>query len=210
MGDRKETSRYVPYHFDASKVMNQAKLRRGKATVTLAMPMALVCEHCHNYINRNTKFNARKETLKEKYLGKIEIFRFIIHCDKCTAQITFKTNPQDGCYEAESGAYAPRDAWGEHMKQQREDAEQAKLEEETGTLIESMERRAVETARQMKDVAKLDAVSARSRVIEGLSVDAVAAGAKKVEDGVKAEVDKEAADIAKALARKKRVKRMGR
>jgi Saf4/Yju2 protein len=52
------------------------------------------CNTCGEYIYKGKKFNARKEVAEgEVYYG-IKILRFYIKCTRCSAEITFKTDPK--------------------------------------------------------------------------------------------------------------------
>lgn len=67
-------------------------------------PYSMRCLSCGEYIYRGRKFNARKETVQgEDYYG-IKIFRFYVKCTRCSAEITFKTDPKNTDYQAEHGA----------------------------------------------------------------------------------------------------------
>lgn len=51
------------------------------------------CIACGEFIYKGRKFNARKETTDETYYA-IKIYRFYIRCTRCSAEITFKTDPR--------------------------------------------------------------------------------------------------------------------
>jgi hypothetical protein len=105
MSERKVLSKYYPPDFDPSKI----ERRRGpkqtgpkQQTVRLMAPFSMRCTSCGEYIYKGRKFNARKETTEEKYYA-ITIYRFYIRCTRCSAEITFKTDPKNMDYECERG-----------------------------------------------------------------------------------------------------------
>lgn len=145
MSERKVLSKYYPPDFDPSKL----ERRRGpkqtgpkQQTVRLMAPFSMRCTSCGEYIYKGRKFNARKETTEEKYYA-ISIFRFYIRCTRCSAEITFKTDPKHMDYECEKGAKRNFEPWRE-----------AKLNEETEEeMLDRMEREEAEKD-AMKDLEK--------------------------------------------------------
>lgn len=145
MSERKVLSKYYPPDFDPAKL----ERRRGpkqtgpkQQTVRLMAPFSMRCTSCGEYIYRGRKFNARKETTEEKYYA-ITIFRFYIRCTRCSAEITFKTDPKNMDYECEKGAKRNFEPWRE-----------AKLAEETEEeMLDRMEREEAEKD-SMKDLEK--------------------------------------------------------
>jgi len=122
MSERKVLQKYYPPDFDPSKI----ERRKGPKstglkvqTVRLMAPFSMKCTACGEYIYKGRKFNARKETTEEKYYA-ITIYRFYIRCTRCSAEITFKTDPKHMDYECERGARRNFEVW-----------RQAKLDEET-------------------------------------------------------------------------------
>ncbi|KAK3073358.1 Pre-mRNA-splicing factor cwf16 [Teratosphaeriaceae sp. CCFEE 6253] len=122
MSERKVLQKYYPPDFDPSKI----ERRKGPKstglkvqTVRLMAPFSMKCTACGEYIYKGRKFNARKETTEEKYYA-ITIYRFYIRCTRCSAEITFKTDPKHMDYECERGAKRNFEVW-----------RQSKLEEET-------------------------------------------------------------------------------
>lgn len=51
----------------------------------------------------------------QTYLG-IQIFRFYFNCTRCSAEITFKTDPQNSDYTVESGANRNSEPWREDIE----------------------------------------------------------------------------------------------
>lgn len=76
---------------------------KTRPSVRLMAPFSMKCDHCHSFIPRSKKFNARKESTSKDYLG-IKIFNFVIRCPKCSERIVFCTDPQRGDYAVVSGA----------------------------------------------------------------------------------------------------------
>ena len=67
---------------------------------------------------RGKKFNSLKEDClgpSGKYLG-IQRYRFYIKCVVCSRGITFKTDPENGDYEMESGASRNYEVWKDKEK----------------------------------------------------------------------------------------------
>jgi hypothetical protein len=81
----------------------ERKIALGSHPVRLATPFTLKCLECGEFIPRNKRHNATKETaIGKEYLG-IESYRFYIKCTGCKKLMTILTDPQHGCYTAESG-----------------------------------------------------------------------------------------------------------
>lgn len=104
MSERKGLSKYYPPDFDPARIPAW-KQRAGTnlQPVRLMSPFTMRCTNCKDTISERTKFNARKETTSEVYLG-TKIFRFYIRCWNCKAEISFKTDPKYSRYEVERGA----------------------------------------------------------------------------------------------------------
>ncbi|KAJ8610144.1 hypothetical protein MRB53_038751 [Persea americana] len=145
MSERKVLTKYYPPDFDPSKL----ERRRGpkssgpkQQTVRLMAPFSMKCTSCGEFIYKGRKFNARKETTDEKYYA-ITIYRFYIRCTRCSAEITFKTDPKHMDYTCERGAKRNFEPWRE-----------AKLAEETEEeMLDRMEREEAETD-AMKELEK--------------------------------------------------------
>ncbi|KAK6834969.1 hypothetical protein PG987_009663 [Apiospora arundinis] len=114
MSERKVLTKYYPPDFDPSALGRQRKPKQAGPrviTVRLMAPFSMRCLTCGEYLPKGRKFNARKETnQEEKYLG-IQIFRFYIRCTRCSAEITFKTDPRVNDYVCERGAKRNTEPW---------------------------------------------------------------------------------------------------
>ncbi|KAF6828894.1 mRNA splicing protein yju2 [Colletotrichum plurivorum] len=95
MSERKVLSKYYPPDFDPRQLQRRATKGAGP---------------CGEYIGKGRKFNARKSTPDEKYLG-IQIFRFFIRCTRCSSEITFRTDPQTSDYVCEAGTKRNTELW---------------------------------------------------------------------------------------------------
>jgi len=97
MAERKVTSKYFPPDFDPSAIEGRVKKPKKDGLksipVRLMAPFSMKCTNCGEYIYKGRKFNARKETLDEKYLG-VTLYRFYIRCTDCKHEITFRTDPK--------------------------------------------------------------------------------------------------------------------
>ena len=157
MGERKVLNKYIPPDFDPSKIPRGTRKggKRNEMKVRMMLPMSICCNTCGNYIMKGTKFNSRKEdALGEDYLG-IQIFRFFFRCNRCSAEITMKTDPQNSDYTVERGASRNYEPWRDKEAQQDE-AEREREEEEEGNAMAALENRTKESKREMDIMAALD------------------------------------------------------
>ncbi|CDO92284.1 unnamed protein product [Kluyveromyces dobzhanskii CBS 2104] len=111
MSERKSTNKYYPPDYDPVKAEQEARklskrlktMNKDIMTIRLMTPFSMRCLKCEEFIPKSRKFNAKKQTLPEKYLNKIRIYRFEIRCPSCNNLISFKTNPKTGDYTMDVG-----------------------------------------------------------------------------------------------------------
>jgi len=107
----------------------------------------------------------------QTYLG-IQIFRFYFKCTKCSAEITFKTDPQNSDYTVESGASRNFEPWRE--QDEAADKEKRKRDaEEMGDAMKALENRATDSKQDMDILAALEEmrsmkVGSSSRALAGV------------------------------------------
>ncbi|KAJ2359189.1 Pre-mRNA-splicing factor cwf16 [Coemansia sp. RSA 2618] len=157
MSERKVLNKYFPPDFDPSKI---PRLRLGKnrqIKVRLVAPFAMRCSTCGQWIGKGTKFNARKETVEEEKFHTIPVFRFYIRCQRCAAEITFKTDPENDNYVAEKGAQRNFEPWREE-KALNEQQQQQKEDEEENNPIKALENRTEQSRREMEIMDALDEI----------------------------------------------------
>ena len=165
MSERKVLSKYYPPNFDPSKITGKKGKKGGsQQTVRLMTPYSMRCNTCGEYIYRGKKFNARKEDAQENYLG-IKIFRFYIRCTRCTAEITFKTDPKNMDYTAERGASRNFEPWREEKPEETEEERFARLEEEANPM-KDLEIKQMDSKREMEVMDALDQVRASNARID--------------------------------------------
>ncbi|KAF6824404.1 mRNA splicing protein yju2 [Colletotrichum musicola] len=180
MSERKVLSKYYPPDFDPRQLQRRATKGAGPQvqTVRLMSPFSMRCTSCDEYIGKGRKFNVRKSTPDEKYLG-IQIFRFFIRCTRCSSEITFRTDPQTSDYVCEAGAKRNTELWwsGDAV---------------TETLDERLDRITVADA--------LDEVRSRNARLEKLRREGLDPLVPSAEGRVTAEGEKDEEDARRAFA----------
>ncbi|KAL2483490.1 hypothetical protein Fot_44934 [Forsythia ovata] len=172
MGERKVLNKYYPPDFDPAKIPRRRQPKNQQIKVRMMLPMSIRCGTCGNYIYKGTKFNSRKEdVIGETYLG-IQIFRFYFKCTKCSAEITFKTDPQNSDYIVESGASRNFEPWRAEDEVIDEETKKRNAEE-MGDAMKSLENRTLDSKREMDILAALDEMKSMKSRHATVSVDAM-------------------------------------
>jgi hypothetical protein len=185
MSERKVLSKYYPPDFDPSKLTrSRAPKNAGPKvqTVRLMAPFPMKCTACGEYIYKGRKFNARKETTEEKYFS-IPIYRFYIRCTRCSAEITFKTDPKNMDYECERGAKRNTEPWRKDGASKEETEEEMydrieREEEERNAMVE-LETKTLDAKREMAVADALDEIRTRNARNERVGLDGVEASVSR-------------------------------
>ncbi|RCV13177.1 hypothetical protein SEVIR_2G338100v4 [Setaria viridis] len=202
MGERKVLNKYYPPDFDPSKIPRRRQPKNQQIKVRMMLPMSIQCATCGTYIYKGTKFNSRKEdVVGETYLG-IQIFRFYFKCTKCSAEITFKTDPQNSDYTVESGASRNFEPWRE--QDEAADKEKRKRDaEEMGDAMRALENRAMDSKQDMDILAALEEMRSMKSRHAGVSVDQMLEilkrSAHEKEEKAIAELDEEDEQLIKSI-----------
>ncbi|ESR40863.1 hypothetical protein CICLE_v10027287mg, partial [Citrus x clementina] len=118
-------------------------------SVCSMISMSIWCSTCGSFIYKWTKFNFRQEdVIGEKYLG-IQIFRFYFKCTRCSAELTIKTDPQNSDYVVES--------------------EEAEEERDGDDAMKALEKRTLDSKREMDTLGALDDIMSASLDIQSTS-----------------------------------------
>jgi hypothetical protein len=204
MSERKVLTKYYPPDFDPAKL----ERRRGpkqtgpkQQVVRLMAPFSMKCTSCGEYIYKGRKFNARKETTDEKYYA-ITIFRFYIRCTRCSAEITFKTDPKNMDYTCEKGAKRNFEIWREDKlaeETEEERLDRLEKEEEERDAMKEFEQKKIDAQTEMAIADALDDVryrnAAREKVDQDAALSSVAAPSAQEEE--EAEIERELEEQAK-------------
>ncbi|KAF6218982.1 hypothetical protein HO133_005526 [Letharia lupina] len=176
MSERKVLQKYYPPDFDPSKIARSRVPKNAGPkvmTVRLMAPFSMKCISCGEYIYKGRKFNSRKETTDEKYLN-IPIYRFYIRCTRCSAEITFKTDPKGMDYTCERGAKRNFEVWrkadGEDddhkLETDEERLDRLEAEEAERGAMEVLEGKVVDAKREMEIADALDEIRTRNARIQ--------------------------------------------
>lgn len=188
MSERKVLTKYYPPDFDPSKIeRHRGPKQTGpkRQTVRLMAPFSMKCTRCGEYIYKGRKFNATKESTDEKYYA-ITVFRFYIKCTRCSAEITFKTDPKNMDYECEKGAKRNFEPWREaKLAEETEEERLDRLEREEAErdVMKELEQKTMDAKTEMAIADALDDVRMRNAQRERADVDgAISSVATSVKD----------------------------
>lgn len=160
--------------FDPSKIpRRKGGVKNPQQVVRLMAPYTMCCITCGEFIYKGKKFNAKKETAQgEEYYG-IKVFRFYIKCTRCSAEITFKTDPKNADYVAEHGAtrnYEPTTEAASAMPNAADDSDEEGSDEEDP--MKALEASQAAAKKQMEDEDTLADLRQRNARIQRNEVDA--------------------------------------
>lgn len=183
MSERKVLSKYYPPDFDPRQLQRKKHGPKPAGpkvqTVRLMAPFSMKCTSCGEYIYKGRKFNARKETPEEeRYLG-IQIYRFYIRCTRCSAEITFKTDPKNQDYTCERGAKRSTEPWRRGVDEDETDEQRLdrlEKEEEERNAMEELEAKTVDAKREMAVADALDEIRTRNARLERADRDGALGG----------------------------------
>ncbi|KAJ1653065.1 Pre-mRNA-splicing factor cwf16 [Dispira simplex] len=172
MSERKVLSKYYPPDFDPSKIPRAKKTGRPEQQkVRLMAPFSMRCTACGEFIARGKKFNARKEIVQGEHYLTIKVYRFYIRCPRCAAEITYKTDPKNSDYVAEHGATRNVESWREDLEaleerkkrvKERLGGEKSEAQGEEEDPMKALERRTIESKREMEILNALDEIRTRN------------------------------------------------
>ncbi|OMJ25278.1 Coiled-coil domain-containing protein 94-like protein [Smittium culicis] len=170
MSERKVLNKYFPPDFDPTLIPRLRLGRERQYKVRLMAPFSMRCNTCGHWIGAHTKFNARKETVKNEKFHTMEIYRFYIRCPKCAAEITFKTDPENLDYVCENGASRNFEPWRGEQDANAE-MQKAKEEEEEENPLKALENRTQESKREMEILDALDEIRTKNSTLERTTVE---------------------------------------
>ncbi|CAB4441163.1 unnamed protein product [Rhizophagus irregularis] len=172
MSERKVLNKYFPPDFDPAAIPRRKQAKDAQHKVRLMTPYAMRCDTCGEYIYKGKKFNARKETVEGETYYSIKIFRFYIKCPRCSAEITFKTDPRNTDYVAEHGAQRNFEPWREERLAGEESKLLKELEEENNPM-KALENRTIDSKIEMDVLDALDEIRTRNARNERVDADAL-------------------------------------
>lgn len=158
MGERKVINHYISPDFDHSIIPRTKKDKKAKTEVRTMIPFSMRCDTCNEYMYLGKKFNCKMERLEEFYM-KTRILRFYIKCCVCSAEITYKTDPQNSGYTLESGASRNFELWRDTETTQ-EEAKKQRQEDDELDAMKKLENSTMDNKAEMDTLDALDEMRA--------------------------------------------------
>ncbi|KAL7750217.1 Pre-mRNA-splicing factor cwf16 [Sorochytrium milnesiophthora] len=212
MSERKVIQKYYPPNFDPSKIPRRRLGKDVQHKVRLMTPFSMRCNSCGEYIYKGKKFNARKETVHDELYLTIKIFRFYIRCSRCSAEITFKTDPSNLDYVAEHGAQRNFEPWRDNDVATDEQKVRQMIEEEMNPM-RALENKTESSKRELDIMDALDEIRMRNARAEKVNVDSVldriVTGDRESEQQAEADEEAELDRLAKAAFRSAALAKLG-
>ncbi|ATY66807.1 mRNA splicing protein Yju2 [Cordyceps militaris CM01] len=187
MSERKVLQKWYPPDFDPRTITGKSGPKKTGPkiqTVRLMAPFSMKCLTCGEFIYRGRKFNSRKVTDQAHRYLNIQIYSFHIKCTRCSAEITFRTDPKNNDYAMVSGAMRNMEPWRDRAaanesledrldRLELEEAEAAGEEAEGRNAMEELEVKNADARREMAAADALDEIRQRNARIHRSEKDGV-------------------------------------
>eukprot|EP00616_Rhizochromulina_sp_CCMP1243_P009427 CAMPEP_0118983366 /NCGR_PEP_ID=MMETSP1173-20130426/35195_1 /TAXON_ID=1034831 /ORGANISM="Rhizochromulina marina cf, Strain CCMP1243" /LENGTH=408 /DNA_ID=CAMNT_0006933935 /DNA_START=36 /DNA_END=1262 /DNA_ORIENTATION=+ len=159
MAERKKLTMYYPPDFDPRLVPRMKRDPNFTCEIRMMLPFSVQCNTCGEFMYMGKKFNSRKENAQgEKYKG-IQILRFYIKCQTCGAEMSFKTDPENGDYVMESGGSRTFEMWKEKGAMEEANLKE-RLDEDQQDSMRALENRTLDSRMEMDMLDALDELKA--------------------------------------------------
>jgi Saf4/Yju2 protein len=181
MGERKGLTKYYPPDFDPSKLSRVKKPKDREISSHFMLPMSIRCLTCGEFMGAGLKFNAKKSTAEETYLG-TKIFRFSMKCKACPASFIIKTDPEHSDYICETGAKRNFQPW--RAAKEAEDEQQALRDEQDQDTIQALENKTLDAKEEMDELDALDELKASKALAARITTDELLARHRNLYDSL--------------------------
>jgi Saf4/Yju2 protein len=188
MGERKGLSKYYPPDFDPSKLSRVKAPKNKEVSSNFMLPMSIRCETCGDFMGAGLKFNAKKSTAIETYLG-TKIFRFSMKCKSCPQTFFIKTDPEHGDYICESGAKRNFAPW--RAEKAAEEAADALQAEQATDTMQALENKTLDARKEMEELDALDELRVSNARAARISADTLLKNMRAKNSAVLAQVDEQ-------------------
>lgn len=178
MGERKVQAKYYPPDFDPSALPRIRRKNENNEAVRFMLPMSVRCDTCGEFMGTGLKFNARKSSSGDHYLG-IKILQFSMKCKACPATFIIATDPQHSGYRCVSGVRRNYEPWRDKngnttttSENDKEDKEKEGIDDGGGDL-EKVVNKTDDTRKAMAELDALDEIKAANSKRARVDIDAV-------------------------------------